>query len=49
MEYGITLDKKTTLLHFYHISANVDIMLIVCFRKVTFSYHLSAGVNQKFW
>ena len=40
MEYD-TLDKKTTLLHFYQISANVDFIRIVCFRKVDFSYHLS--------
>ena len=40
MKYD-TLDKKTTLLHFYQISANVDFIRIVCFRKVDFSYHLS--------
>ena len=36
MEYDILQIKKTTLLHFYHISANVDIIRIVCFRKVDF-------------
>ena len=32
MEYDkYTLDKKTTLMHFYQISANVDIIIIVRF------------------
>ena len=33
--------KTTTLLFSYHISASVDIIQIVCFGKVDFSYHLS--------
>ena len=41
MQYDIRQIKTTTLLHLYHISANVDIKQIVCFGKVDFLLHLS--------